>query len=43
MAERDAATTARHELKNFGAPDEVRAFPKGRLELTSDFSSAAAR
>jgi hypothetical protein len=26
-------TTARAEVRNFGKPDEVREFPKGRLEL----------
>lgn len=28
-----AATMEKAELKSFGTPDEVRAFPKGRLEL----------
>ena len=27
------ATAAEAELKNFGKPDEVREFPKGRVEL----------
>jgi hypothetical protein len=33
MAQLAHATTEKAELKNFGAPDEVREFPKGRLEL----------
>ena len=28
-----AATAEAAELKNFGKPDEVREFPKGRVEL----------
>jgi hypothetical protein len=30
-----AAQTEKAELKSFGTPDEVRQFPKGRLELIS--------
>jgi len=33
MAQLASATTEKAELKNFGVPDEVREFPKGRLEL----------
>jgi hypothetical protein len=33
MAQLAHAMTEKAELKNFGAPDEVREFPKGRLEL----------
>ena len=33
MAQAAAAKASRAELKNFGKPDEVREFPKGRLEL----------
>jgi hypothetical protein len=33
MAQLAHAMTEKAEVKNFGAPDEVREFPKGRLEL----------
>jgi hypothetical protein len=33
MPHQAIATDAKAELKNFGTPDEVRDFPKGRLEL----------
>jgi len=33
MAQAAVAEAARAELKSFGTPDEVRDFPKGRLEL----------
>ncbi len=33
MAQLANAITEQAELKNFGKPDEVREFPKGRLEL----------
>ena len=33
MAQLAHEMTEKAELKNFGAPDEVREFPKGRLEL----------
>jgi hypothetical protein len=33
MAQAALATAGKAELKNFGTPDEVRDFPKGRLEL----------
>jgi len=33
MPQTAVATQARAELKSFGKPDEVREFPKGRLEL----------
>jgi hypothetical protein len=33
MAQLASATTEKAELRNFGVPDEVREFPKGRLEL----------
>jgi hypothetical protein len=33
MAETVAGTAGKAELKNFGKPDEIREFPKGRLEL----------
>ncbi len=33
MAKQSMPTTDKAELKNFGTPDEVRDFPKGRLEL----------
>jgi hypothetical protein len=33
MPHQAIATDAKAELKNFGTPDEVREFPKGRLEL----------
>jgi hypothetical protein len=33
MTQLARAMTEKAELKNFGAPDEVREFPRGRLEL----------
>jgi hypothetical protein len=33
MAQAALATAGKAELKNFGTPDEVRDFPKGRLEV----------
>ncbi|MDR3378408.1 MAG: cupin domain-containing protein [Verrucomicrobiae bacterium] len=33
MSQLAAAMTGKAEVKNFGAPDEIREFPKGRLEL----------
>jgi hypothetical protein len=33
MAQAALATAGKAELKNFGTPDEVRVFPKGRREL----------
>lgn len=33
MSEKGAKTMEKAELKSFMTPDEVRAFPKGRLEL----------
>ena len=33
MPHQAIVTDAKAELKNFGTPDEVREFPKGRLEL----------
>jgi hypothetical protein len=33
MAKLEATASEKHELKSFGKPDEVREFPKGRLEL----------
>ena len=33
MSETTVATAAKAELRSFDKPDEVREFPKGRLEL----------
>jgi hypothetical protein len=33
MAQTAMATAAKAELKSFGRPDQIREFPKGRLEL----------
>jgi len=37
------ATAPRAELKSFGQPDEVRTFPKGRLELVNIGGAAIGR